>query len=133
MGSKLRLATALVSIGAIVGSVAYGVHWYLARRDALDREHNGPDSRNARYRQATKIAADPNGFAPMDAAEPQKPITEFEVISKKDADDWLEEDELVIGVVVGESPRAYVINTMTGPQREIYNDTLAGRPIAATW
>ena len=42
-------------------------------------------------------------------------------------------DELVLGVVVGGKARAYPINMLTGPHREIINDSLGGRPIAATW
>jgi hypothetical protein len=41
--------------------------------------------------------------------------------------------ELVLGVVVKGEARAYPINMLTGPRREIINDTLGGRPIAATW
>ncbi len=41
--------------------------------------------------------------------------------------------ELVLGVVVAGQARAYPINMLTGPRREIINDTLADRPIAATW
>lgn len=136
MASKIRLATVLVCTAAILGSGAYCVDWYLAQREARSQSlpsDAGGDSRYARYRRPTEIKTDPNGFAPMDVVEPQKPITEFEVISEQKADDWLDDDELVIGVVVENVPRAYVINTMTGPQREIFNDTLAGRPIAATW
>jgi hypothetical protein len=41
--------------------------------------------------------------------------------------------DLVLGVVVGDAARAYPINMLTGPSREIINDTLGGRAIAATW
>jgi hypothetical protein len=41
--------------------------------------------------------------------------------------------ELVLGVVVEGQARAYPINMLTGPQREIINDVLGGRAIAATW
>lgn len=46
---------------------------------------------------------------------------------------WVEDDELVLGVVVEGAARAYPINTLTGPRREIINDELGGRSIAATW
>ena len=38
-----------------------------------------------------------------------------------------------LGVEVGGEARAYPINMLSGPNREILNDTLGGRPIAATW
>jgi len=43
------------------------------------------------------------------------------------------DNELVLGVMVGGQARAYPINMLTGPRREIINDTLGGRRIAATW
>jgi hypothetical protein len=39
----------------------------------------------------------------------------------------------VLGVVVGKEARAYPINMLTNPTREIINDKLGGRAIAATW
>ena len=47
--------------------------------------------------------------------------------------DWVADDELVLGVVVSGEARAYPINTLTGPRREIINDELGERWIAATW
>ena len=41
--------------------------------------------------------------------------------------------ELVIGVTVGGVSRAYPINMLNGPSREIINDELGKMPIAATW
>lgn len=43
------------------------------------------------------------------------------------------DNELVIGVVVNGKARAYPINMITGPSREIINDSLGGSAIAATW
>jgi hypothetical protein len=39
----------------------------------------------------------------------------------------------VLGVSIGDQSRAYPINMLTGPRREIINDELAGHAIAATW
>lgn len=57
------------------------------------------------------------------------------IVSVKEAesDDWVKADELVLGVVVNGKARAYPINTLTGPRREIINDDLGERSIAATW
>lgn len=41
--------------------------------------------------------------------------------------------ELVLGVEVNGVARAYPINMLTGPEREIINDELGGKAIAATW
>lgn len=62
------------------------------------------------------------------------PIVEPRIASAKKADGSIvKDDELVLGVVVGDAARAYPINTLTGPRREIINDDLGGRAIAATW
>ena len=47
--------------------------------------------------------------------------------------DQVASNELVLGVAVAGKARAYPINMLTGPSREIINDTLGGRAIAATW
>ncbi len=47
--------------------------------------------------------------------------------------DSMRDDELVLALGIGDEYRAYPINMLTGPRREIINDTLGGRPIAATW
>lgn len=48
-------------------------------------------------------------------------------------DGRLKADELVLGVEIADQSRAYPLNMLTGPDREIINDTLSGRSIAATW
>ena len=45
----------------------------------------------------------------------------------------IEDNELVLGVTIGEHSRAYPINMLTRPTREIINDKLGDRAIAATW
>jgi hypothetical protein len=45
----------------------------------------------------------------------------------------IEGNELVLGVYTGGHARAYPINMLTGPTREIINDKLGGQAIAATW
>lgn len=47
--------------------------------------------------------------------------------------DQVTDKELVIGVVINGKARAYPINMLTGPSREIINDMLGNRAIAATW
>ncbi|MBW3597883.1 MAG: DUF3179 domain-containing protein [Planctomycetes bacterium] len=53
--------------------------------------------------------------------------------SAEEANQWLNEAELVLGATVNGQSRAYPINMLTGAQREIINDQLGGRAIAATW
>ena len=42
-------------------------------------------------------------------------------------------NDLVIGVAVNGLARAYPVNQLTGPRREIINDRLGDLAIAATW
>ncbi|HIG26795.1 MAG TPA: DUF3179 domain-containing protein [Verrucomicrobiales bacterium] len=59
------------------------------------------------------------------------PITDFPVISIAETE--LENNELVLGTVINDEARAYPINMLTGPRREILNDRLGNQAIAATW
>jgi len=64
---------------------------------------------------------------------PFQPIKDAPTVSAAQADRLLAESELVLGVTAGGESRAYPINMLTGPQREIINDHLGGRAIAVTW
>lgn len=76
---------------------------------------------------------DPTVFNPVGVV-PQAEIVEgYSFLSVDEAAGRLNDDELVMGVVVNGESRAYPINMMHGPQREIFNDQLGGRSIAATW
>jgi len=77
--------------------------------------------------------AEAEGFEPIYGVEEKAAITGVTTIPASEVGDEIEDDELLIGVVIDGSPRAYVIDTLTGPDREVLNDTLAGQPIAATW
>ncbi len=62
---------------------------------------------------------------------PIRAITDPAIVSADQAD--VVDNELVIGVEVNGQARAYPINQLTGPNREIINDQLGGTAIAATW
>jgi len=72
-------------------------------------------------------------FRPGWAAPEQEAITEIQTVSADQITDEVEEQELVLGVVIDNQARAYSINTLSGPHREIFNDFLADTAIAATW
>ena len=61
------------------------------------------------------------------------PLTKVPFVATRKIGDKINPAELVIGVTVGKESRAYPINMLTGPDREIINDHLGGQPIAATW
>ncbi len=72
-------------------------------------------------------------FQPIRVVHPAAAITDFPLVSASKADRELTDAELVLGVTVDGESRAYPINMLTGPSREILNDTLEGQAIAATW
>ncbi len=106
------------------------VVWPLfTKPEPLDVKGNGPGKRD-------RPQFDPDEFAPVTVIpKPFRPISTsgFTVKSVDEADETLRPNELVLGVQVGKEARAYPINMLTGPSREILNDELGGRAIAATW
>ena len=60
-----------------------------------------------------------------------EPITNFPIVSVTETE--LENNELVLGTIINGEARAYPINMLTGPRREILNDRLGNQAIAATW
>jgi hypothetical protein len=72
-------------------------------------------------------------FTPRRVVDPMPAIVDAPIAAAEQIGDRVHDNELVLGVVVGGQARAYPINMLTGPRREIINDTLGGRAIAATW
>ena len=72
-------------------------------------------------------------FTPRQVVPPFEAIVNPQTAKANDASDLVRGPELVLGVVVGDEARAYPINQLTNPTREIINDTLGDRSIAATW
>ena len=61
------------------------------------------------------------------------PITEIDTIPVSSTGDKLLDDELILGVTVNGQSRAYPVNMLLGPTREILNDRLGGKAIMPTW
>ncbi len=72
-------------------------------------------------------------FRPTRLLPPKQPITDPPLLRGREIGSRLADNELVLGVTVNGKARAYPINMLNGPSREIINDTLGGVPIAATW
>ncbi|MBD3181239.1 DUF3179 domain-containing protein [Candidatus Poribacteria bacterium] len=72
-------------------------------------------------------------FNPIQVVPPYPAITEPPLITASQVEDQVNDNELVLGVSIDGQSRAYPINMLTGPSREIINDNLAGVAIAATW
>jgi hypothetical protein len=72
-------------------------------------------------------------FNPRVLLKPLPAITRFPIATAAKAKGKIDNVELVLGVVVNGQARAYPINMLTGPSREILNDVVGGTAIAATW
>lgn len=72
-------------------------------------------------------------FTPRRIVPPMPAIVDAPIVSAEQIGDRVSDNELVLGVVIAGEARAYPINMLTGPRREIINETLGGRDIAATW
>ena len=72
-------------------------------------------------------------FRPVRVIPAQRAIKNAPVIEANQVRGQVTDTELVLGVVIQGKARAYPINMLTGPSREIINDTLGGQAIAATW
>ena len=58
-------------------------------------------------------------------------ILDPEFVSVDEADDWMDSDELVLGLSIDGDSRAYSVPMLSS--HEIVNDTVGGRKIAVTW
>ncbi|MBI4473145.1 MAG: DUF3179 domain-containing protein, partial [Acidobacteria bacterium] len=67
-------------------------------------------------------------FKPVKLMDPLKPIADAPFISARDVKEQVRLEELVLGVEIGGQARAYPLNMLTGPEREIINDM-----VIVTW
>lgn len=72
-------------------------------------------------------------FNPRKLMSPRRAIVDAKFLKASEVKDEVVGNELILGVVVNGKARAYPINMLTGPAREIINDQLGGSAIAATW
>jgi hypothetical protein len=78
--------------------------------------------------------ADP-AFRPRGKWTRHPPITDFPLKSVQEASNVLNPSDVVIGVMIGNESRAYPVDMMmgAGTRYHVFNDTLGGKAIAATW
>ena len=78
-------------------------------------------------------SAEARKFQPKTLMSPRKAIVNAPFIAAGEVKNQVSDSELVLGVVVEGQPRAYPINMLTGPAREIINDRIGQTDFAATW
>lgn len=113
-----RRNASIVGIGCLIAGVVF-VIWNPLELSLVNGDEKSKSKRD---------------FNPQTALrKPIRAIRNAEFIAADNVDDQVHDNELVLGVVVKGEARAYPINMLTGPSREIINDTLGGTAIAATW
>ena len=120
MKTKCLFMVALISILAVTTAFGQG----RGRGRGGGFQEPGLDSRPV---------VDVDDFNPVRLMDPIEPIVDADVIAASEVTDQVRPEELVLGVVIDHMARAYPLNMLTGPDREIINDHLGGRAIAATW
>ena len=78
-------------------------------------------------------SGDKRVYRTMVGVSPRSPILEIPVRTADDDGLSIKDDDLVLGVEINGQSRAYPITQLCGPNREIINDQIGGRAIAATW
>jgi len=103
----------------------------------LDRHERSVRIANLRIREAETLGVGrpptPENFHPIEAVPRPPVVSGFDVVSAIDATGKVQDNEFVLGTEVNGQARAWPLNVMTGPDREVFNDTLGGLSIAATW
>ena len=104
---------------------AAGVVWQATR--SLRAQSDGGET------QASDNDRSSGDFKPRRVLKAQPAITRPKTLAADQVKGQVTDEELVIGLELNGQARAYPINMLTGPRREIINDTIGGTPIAATW
>jgi Protein of unknown function (DUF3179) len=72
-------------------------------------------------------------FEALKTYSPRRAIVDAPFLKASEVTDQVTDNELVLGVEIEGKARAYPINMLTGPSREIINDTIGETHLAATW
>ena len=118
-----KTVVSLLSVGAVLWS---GIRWYEYYVAVSPAEISLGAS-------ILMPPSDPSVFSPFQVVPPFPAITNAPFLAGAQISDQVTENELVLGVEINGEARAYPINMLTGPDREIINDRLGGVAIAATW
>ncbi len=118
-----KSVVSVLCVGAVLWS---GIRWYeyYVSVSPVEISHGG---------SFMMPPSDPTVFSPFQVVPPFPAITNAPFVAGTQVSGEVTENELVLGVEINGEARAYPINMLTGPDREIINDHLGGVAIAATW
>ena len=129
-GGQHRLFIVALALFGVLAMLIFSQReaWQTALSGSGNTAHAQQESRLGKVRPISE------GFQPTTVIPRAFPaIKDVPVKTVAEVEGKLQGSELVLGIVVGEEARAYPINMLTGPQREIINDVVGQTPIAATW
>lgn len=113
---------------AIVGFVAAGLVTYLRQSGDSNNETSFPNN------DIAEVAAGVDGaYKPKQVVRSIRPIKDAPFIKADEVAGQVSDNELVLGIEINGQARAYPINMLCGPSREIINDHVGNLAIAATW
>lgn len=110
-----------IVLGGIVLIGMAGSHWLLGTAQAERRP------------RVVRQRFDADAFQPQQIVKPFPPIVDPPHVPAREIGQQVQPTDLVLGISIDGVSRAYPINMLTGPSREIFNDTLGTHAIAATW
>ena len=114
----MRTYALAISIALFAAAIGYGIYVW--------SNTGPPPSRHGQLEFRPAVVFNRAQSAITDI--PIKPVREIQ-----DDDPELPPNTLVLGVTVNGESRAYPLNQLVGPTREIFNDELGGRAIMPTW
>lgn len=128
---KTSIGPVVLLIAIVTGGSLYAITEYQhqAKRAAYRRFA----AEAKRHEITPENPPSPATFFPIDVV-PRPPLVKgAKIVSREAANEAIRDDEMVLAVEINGKARAYPINMLNGPSREIINDTLGGEAIAATW
>ncbi len=123
----------IILVTALVGLAGCGEQKTRTLKSRSSSKNSTEDSQDHLYSKFDESTPKDAGFNPRIAVDAFEPITEFPVVAARNVGNRVRDEDLVLGIELNGKSRAYPIQQLCGPQREIVNDKLGGQAIAPTW
>ncbi len=130
-GRLLKLGLALV--GVVAAAVAICVIIDQVRIWREERANAAAMAERTANSFTLENPPSPDNFSPVQVVTRSPGLLDQPARAADDPLLDLEDDEQILGLVRHNEARAYSLNILTGPEREIINDVLGGEPVMATW
>ena len=121
---RLRFFLGLATLAIVVSAIIIVT---------TDRKATTPGTRPAASTGRNAQSPGPHRFEPIAMGRSFPPLSGFEIVETDRAVGRVDDTETVLGLSINGQARAYPIGLIADVEREIVNDTVAGRPIVVTW